>query len=78
MPKYKMSIFVGGRWGKMKTIKVKKGEMYYIATYKTLDLVTQGDTKEEALLTLLDVLCATIDYAVESDNLEGIVPKKKR
>ena len=59
----------------MKTIKVKKKKEYYIATYTTLDIVTQGETKEEALMNLLELLCIQIDYAVENDNLENLVPK---
>ncbi len=61
----------------MKTIKVKKGEKYYIATYTTLDIVTQGETKEEALLNLLDCICITIDYAIKSNNLKNIILNEK-
>jgi len=62
----------------MKTVRVKKGEKYYIAKYTTLDLVSQGETKEEALSNLFDLLVLQIDYAVENDNLANLVPPGKR
>jgi predicted RNase H-like HicB family nuclease len=71
----------------MKTIKVcgfrTKGEKCYIASYETLDLVTQGETKQEALLNLLDVITMQIDYAIKEGNIKNILPpfpvsKRKR
>jgi len=44
----------------------------YIAEYTTLDIVSQGDTKEKALLALLDCITAQIDYGIENDNTENL------
>ena len=54
------------------TISVRKDKVGYIACYKTLDIVTQGATKEEAKLNLLDCIMLHIDYAVENDNIDAL------
>lgn len=51
----------------MKTIRTKKDGDYYIATYTTLDLVTQGKTREKALLNLLEIIAVQIDSALKGE-----------
>ena len=60
----------------MKTISIRKDKVGYIAHYKTLDIMTQGNTREEAKLNLLDCIMIAIDYAVENENIEYLFKVK--
>lgn len=61
----------------MKNLSVRKENKWYIASYKTLDLVAQGNTKEEAKNNLLDLLILYIDFAIENNNIEAIFKKEE-
>jgi predicted RNase H-like HicB family nuclease len=62
-------------WAMPKTISVRKDKVGYIAHYKTLDIVAQGTTKEEARLNLLDCIMIQIDFAVENDNMDNLAER---
>ena len=63
-----------------KTICVKKSKAteWWIAEYTTLDVVTQGETKIEALINLLEIITIHIDYAVENGNISNVLPVSPR
>jgi len=54
------------------SISIRKDKVGYIAHYKTMDIVSQGDTKEEAKLNLLDCLMLHIDHAVRNENINSL------
>ena len=56
----------------METIKIEQKEKWWIATYKTLDIVAQGYTEYEAIRNLLDCIAIHIDYAIDNDNLANL------
>lgn len=58
------------------SISVRKDkDAGYVARYKTLDIVAEGATKEEARLNLLDCLMAQIDYAMDNDNIDHLAER---
>jgi len=61
----------------METIKIEQKEKWWIATYKTLDIVAQGYTEYEAIRNLLDCIAIHIDYAIDNDNLANLKASKQ-
>ena len=62
----------------MREIKIKKDKAVnmYVAVYKTLDIAAQGKTKEAALIELCELIITHIEYAIENNNMDYILPPK--
>jgi len=57
----------------MDTIKIEQKEKWWIATYTTLDIVAQGETKDASIYNLLECITIQIDFAIEHDNLKNMM-----